>query len=147
MKGEKYKGKGMLKMEVEVEISHRIIRKGLTKWHFSRNPKEMWMQALGIWVGSNPKAEEAGKYKSPRVELYLVPLRKSGILEELKHCEWRMVDRDSWEEVTEVVRGQIIHYPSRFYPIKHGNSMENFAQRSETIWLKLLKNLSGHCWE
>lgn len=48
MKGEKYKGKGMLKMEVEVEISHRIIRKGLTKWHFSRNPKEMWMQALGI---------------------------------------------------------------------------------------------------
>lgn len=57
----------MLKMEEGVEISERIIRKGLTKWHFSRNLKEMRMQALGISVSCDPQAEEAGKCKGPEV--------------------------------------------------------------------------------
>lgn len=93
----------------------------------------MRRQALRISAGSDPQAEEPGKCKGPGVEVCRGSLRKSSRLEELKHCEWWMVDVDSWEEVTEVAWGQITHYPSGFYPVRHGNSMESFEQRSETI--------------
>lgn len=48
-----------------------MVRKSLTKRHFSRNLKAIGMQALRIPVGSAPQAKEAGKYKGPGAEVFL----------------------------------------------------------------------------